>query len=52
MKATLILLACLFIPAGLDSAPVGLISDDELIEAIDATTILGRMARGTWEWSS
>ena len=40
----------LLMPAALGSAELEPISDQELIMAVDATTMLGRIARGTWEW--
>lgn len=48
-----LLLALLFlVPVHVDSAILEPISDHELIMAVDATTLLGRIYRGTWEWSS
>lgn len=46
-----LILALALLPRGLGSAELPSLSDVELIEAVDATTMLGKMARGTWEWS-
>lgn len=48
-----LLLALLFLaPVHLDSASLEPISDQELIMAVDETTLLGQIARGTYRWRS
>jgi hypothetical protein len=52
MKPLRILALLILLPCALGSADLAPVSDAELIDAIDATTMLGRIARGTWEWKS
>jgi len=47
-----LLVLALLVPCSLGSAELEPISDQELIMAVDATTMLGRIARGNWEWRS
>ena len=44
------LLVVLIFAGRLGSAELVDVSDETLIEEIDKTTMLGRMARGTWDW--
>ena len=46
-----LLLALLFLsPVHVDSAILEQISDQELLEAVDATTLLGQITRGGYRW--
>ncbi len=51
MALAVIVLCLLLFGAPLDIAELPIISDEQLIEEIDKTTMLGQMARGTWDWA-
>jgi len=46
-----VILILLFFSTPVSTAELHRYSDQEIIESIDETTMLGKMARGTWGWS-